>query len=165
MEQDIARPPDPEVAAEAEGEQPPADDTDHARQVRLTRRVHIVLGLVAAVTPAAVAAEPFARPAPNLFASLLGKSEAELDAWLEGRSLRVRALNGAVPSIAIMTDVIGQQDALINELRRVIQQGAPLAAGRWSPGNLVSARRTRGSSTGHEEVTSPSPTVTAWWMP
>ena len=48
MEQDIARPPDPEVTAEPEGEQPPVDDGDHTREVRLTRWVHIALGLVIA---------------------------------------------------------------------------------------------------------------------
>ena len=45
----------------------------------------------------------------------------ELDAWLRGRSLQIRAVDGSVPSIRIMTDVIGQQDTLINQLRAVIE--------------------------------------------
>jgi len=51
MEQDIARPPDPDVAAAPKAEPPPADaDNNHddKRDARLTRRVHVVLGLVIA---------------------------------------------------------------------------------------------------------------------
>jgi len=54
MEQDIARHPDPEAAAAPEAEPPPADadgnhdDKDDKRDARLTRRVHVVLGLVIA---------------------------------------------------------------------------------------------------------------------
>ena len=52
MEQDIARPPDPDVAAAPKAEPPPADADDNhddKRDARLTRRVHVVLGLVIAV--------------------------------------------------------------------------------------------------------------------
>jgi len=51
MEQDIARPPDPDVAAAPKAEPPPADADDNhddKRDARLTRRVHVVLGLVSA---------------------------------------------------------------------------------------------------------------------
>src|SRR5262245_32766292 len=54
MEQDIARHPDPEAAAAPEAEPPPADADDNhdgkddKRDARLTRRVHVVLGLVIA---------------------------------------------------------------------------------------------------------------------
>jgi hypothetical protein len=51
MEQDIARPPDPEVAAVPEAEPPRADaddDHDDKRGARVTRQVHVVLGLVIA---------------------------------------------------------------------------------------------------------------------
>jgi tripartite tricarboxylate transporter TctB family protein len=51
MEQDIARHPDPEAAAVPEAEPPPADvddNRDDKRDARLTRRVHVVLGLVIA---------------------------------------------------------------------------------------------------------------------
>ena len=52
MEQDIARPPDPDVAAAPKAEPPPVDADDNhddKRDARLTRRVHVVLGLVIAV--------------------------------------------------------------------------------------------------------------------
>jgi Tripartite tricarboxylate transporter TctB family len=51
MGQDIARHPDPEVAEEPEAEPPPArddDNEDDKRDARLTRLVHVVLGLVIA---------------------------------------------------------------------------------------------------------------------
>ena len=54
MEQDIARHPDPDAAAAPEAEPPMADaddnhdDKDGKRDARLTRRVHVVLGLVIA---------------------------------------------------------------------------------------------------------------------
>src|ERR1700754_2032210 len=51
MGQEIARPPDPEVAEEPEAEPPPVrddDNQDEKRDARLTRLVHVVLGLVIA---------------------------------------------------------------------------------------------------------------------
>jgi hypothetical protein len=45
----------------------------------------------------------------------------ELDSWLSSRSLRSRGVKGGVPSIGVMFDVIGQQDALINKLQVVIE--------------------------------------------
>jgi len=45
----------------------------------------------------------------------------ELDSWLSSRSLRSRGGKDRVPSIGVMFDVIGQQDALINKLRVVIE--------------------------------------------
>jgi len=55
MEQDIARPPDPDVAAAPKAEPPPVDADDNhddKRDARLTRRVHVVLGLVIAAVGA-----------------------------------------------------------------------------------------------------------------
>ena len=55
MEQDIARHRDPEAAAVPEAEPPPADADDNhddKRDARLTRRVHVVLGLVIAAVGA-----------------------------------------------------------------------------------------------------------------
>jgi hypothetical protein len=47
MEQEIVRRTDPDVAEEIEAEPSPAD-VDQKREARLTRRVHVVLGLVIA---------------------------------------------------------------------------------------------------------------------
>ena len=55
MEQDIARHPDPEVAEEPEAQPPTADgddEHDDKRDARLTRPVHVLLGLVIAAVGA-----------------------------------------------------------------------------------------------------------------
>ena len=51
----------------------------------------------------------------------------ELDSWLRDRSIHSRGVKVAAPSIGAMFDLIGQQDALINKLRVVIEDQRSLS--------------------------------------
>jgi Tripartite tricarboxylate transporter TctB family len=125
MEQDIARPPDPEVAAAPEAEPPPADvDDEHhdnhddKRDARLTRRVHVVLGLVIAALGAWLLYKsrteleflgPNNEPGPGylpvlLTICLIGLGLALTAVWLFG----AKARHGDAPTLSLNPRQMGR---------------------------------------------------------
>jgi hypothetical protein len=123
MEQDIARHPDPEVADEPAAEQPPAGDHNHDshdgdRDVRLTRRVHVVLGLVIAALGAWLLYKsrtelefrgPNNEPGPGylpvlLTICLIGLGLALTAVWLFG----AKARHGDAPTLSLEPRQMGR---------------------------------------------------------
>src|SRR5262245_46175982 len=122
MEQDIVRRPDPDVAEEPEAEQdqPAGDDNHHddRRDVRLTRRVHVVLGLVIAALGAWLLYKsrtelefrgPNNEPGPGylpvlLTICLIGLGLALTAVWLFG----AKARHGDAPTLSLEPRQMGR---------------------------------------------------------
>jgi tripartite tricarboxylate transporter TctB family protein len=121
MEQDIVRRPDPDAAEEPEAEQQPADDhnnQDAKRDARLTRRVHVVLGLVIAALGAWLLYKsrtelafrgPNNEPGPGylpvlLTICLIGLGLALTAVWLFG----AKARHGDAPTLSLEPRQMGR---------------------------------------------------------